>query len=177
MARKITTDSTNVTNDTSPVVQMGGLMRLFELERSFLIFAIIYFPVTWLFLYRGVIEEAILGVYTFVMALIAAILLGKFVVHLGNSANDHDGKFGSLFTVYIFNAFTPLAMLKVFGYVANLILPADKHIGLMCDLVRLFRHLYFNIFQWQATLNYLILGSLTVMFIFALWSVRPHESK
>jgi hypothetical protein len=163
--------------ETEQVNRLGGVMRLLELERSFLIFAVIYFPIAWLFLNRGPIEEAILVLYTIVLGIVGVMMLVKFIVHLANAANDHSGRFGTLFTVYIFNALVPLVMFKVFGFVINAVLPIDRHQGLMCDLVRLFRNLYYHILQWQTSLSYIILGSLAAMFIFTLWSVRGRDNE
>ena len=158
------------------VNQISGLMRLLELERSFIIFSVIYFPVTWLFLNRGYLEEFLLGLYTLVMIILSLLMVGKFVLHFANAADKHTGKFGRLFAIYIFNGFLPLVMLKAFGHVLNMILPIDKHQGIVCDLVRLFRQFYYDIFHYQTALNYFILGSLAVMFFFAVWSVRQNDS-
>lgn len=151
------------------VNRMGGLIRLFELERSFIIFSLIYFPVAWLFLNRGFLENFLLGIYTVVMVVMAVIILGKFVLHL-TSEQAEGGR--RLFARYLVDAFVPLLMLKAFGHILNLILPYDRHQGIVCDLVRLFRQFYYDIFHFQTSLNYIILGSLLITFVGAVWAAN-----
>lgn len=169
--------SVEVVERVETVNQASGFLRLIELERSFVIFSLIYFPVAWLFLGRGYLEQFLLGIYTVVMVVLSLLMMGKFVLHFAGAADNHTGKFGRLFAVYVFNGFLPLVMLKAFGHIINMILPIDKHQGIVCDLVRLFRQFYYDIFHYQTALNYFILGSLAVMFFFAVMSVRRNESE
>lgn len=163
-------------NSPSLVNRFSGIMRLLELERAFLIFSIIYFPVAWLFLHRGILETAILLVYTIVLALVAVLMIAKFVIHLSNSADNHNGNYGSLFSVYVFDALLPLFMLKALGHLIDLMLPVDRHMGIVCDLVRLFRSLYYGVFSYQYTLSLFIAFSLVVMFVFTVWSVGKRNN-
>jgi|GEM_PF-6269194 len=175
MAKKIEETTTVVTEQVEVVSRVGGLMRLFELERSFLIFALIYFPVAWLFLGRGYLENFLLAIYTVVMIILAVMMIAKFVLHLATAADNRGAQSGRLFVMYLIDGLVPLAMLKVFGHILNMILPFDRHQGIVCDLVRLFRQFYYEIFQFQTTLNYVIIGGLVITFVAAVWAVTKNN--
>lgn len=176
MAKKTPETSPEIIVEKAAVISnLSGLMRLFELERSFLIFSLIYFPVAWLFLGRGYLENFLLAIYTVVMSILALMMIAKFVLHLTAASDNRTGKSGSIFVMYLVDALVPLVMLKAFGHIINLILPIDRHQGIVCDLVRLFRQFYYDIFQFQTTLNYVILGGLVITFIAAVWGVRRYD--
>lgn len=160
------------------VGRVSGFMRLLELERAFIIFSIIYIPVAWLFLNRGYVEEGLLLIYTLILAIIGVIMVARFALFMADAANKHSGNYGSLLLRYLVDAFIPLVMFKVLGFVFMSILPMDRHRGLMCDLVRLLRHLYWETLKVQHSLDLIILVSAALVFGFAVWSIghRSHNN-
>jgi hypothetical protein len=164
-------------NSASPVVaRVRGWLRLLELERSFFIFSVIYFPVTWLFLYQeGLVERTILAVYTIVLAVIGLLMLIKFAFFLAEQADNHTGNYGTLLIRYLANMFFPLVMFKAFAYVIFQLLPAE-HEGLVCHFIWLYKALYLRIFDFQHAISLVILGSAALVWVFVLWSVSKRSN-
>lgn len=140
-----------------------------SLEQGFIIFSVIYLPFAVLLNNQGVVAEALLALYTFVLGAVGLMLIAKFVVLLAKHANDRSGQYGTLLVMYFLNVFFPLVMAKVWGIVIMQLLP-ERHVGLMCDLVRFVKLLMFT-FQWQQSLNLIILASLAVFVGMAVWHV------
>lgn len=146
------------------------VINTYRLERFFLVFAIIYFPVSFLYLNRGFIAEALLTVYTVIMLVAAVMMLMKFCVWLARFANRHEGNFGDLWLIYLLDALFPLLMLKFFVSIAYQLLP-PVHMGIWCEF-KYFVINMLNLFSVQQNLSYAILGSLVLLFGFTVWSVR-----
>jgi hypothetical protein len=145
------------------------VVDFFDLERSFIIFSVVYLPIAILFFNQGGLERALLAIYTVLLMGLAGVLLVKFVIYLAAAANEHKSNYGGVFAMYFFQVLIPLVMFKVFGYVAVLLLPA-KGMG-FCDLRHFVLELYYGVFQYQHSLNLAIAASLAVVTALALWSV------
>lgn len=153
-------------------------LRPFALEQAYIIFAVIYFPVSYLFLNRGDLAFALLTVYTLVMFTLGLVLIGKFAIYLARSANAHDGRFGSVFISYLLDALVPLVMFKMYFNVTWDLL-TSFHSGCWCQLIDFVRQIFFlyDLFGRQAVLNNLIFGSLAVMGLAAVWSIGMTPKK
>lgn len=148
-------------------------MGSFEAEKSFGFFFLIYVVVTWLFLNRGPLEETILVLFTGVMIVAALALIARFVKFLAKAADSHDGNYGSLFVVYLFNLLLPLAAIRFFGDVLYSIVPCDcsGFPELMVDLINLFLKIYNQILHFPRLVDWLIIASLSVFSLAAIVSV------
>ena len=150
--------------------RIDKISNFFDLERSFIVFSVVYLPVAVLFLNGGWIEQTILAVYTVVMVAVAVMLMIKFALFLSKSATNSDGNYGALFMMYVFQVLIPLLMLKLFGYITISMMPV-RHYDLTCTLKRVFTDLYFYVFKYQSSLDWLIVGTFVVVSGLALWSI------
>lgn len=157
-------------NSKSSTKVVTSYSNWFDLERSYIIFALLYFPIVVLFINQGLIEKLILVIYTILLGFVGAVLLIKFIMFLVSSANEHKNNYGSILGMYVFDALMPLLMFKVLGYVIVQMLP-KTHSGLLCDLVNFIKDLYYYVFAYQQTLTVVIAASFVSVAALALWSV------
>jgi hypothetical protein len=153
-------------------------LRPFVLEQAYIVFALIYFPVSFLFQGRGRFAAALLALYTFVMLAVGVVLIVKFVYYLARSANQHSGRYGSVFVSYILDAFIPLVMFKFFFITLWNILTSWPNMGgCWCQFVDFVKGVYFlyDMFGKQTILTNLIIWSLAAVGLFTLWSVGKRE--
>jgi len=148
----------------------SAMTSWFDLERSYLVFAIIYFPVAVLFVSQGAIEHVLLTLYTLVMFFIGLLLVLKFIIFFADAANEHRSNYGSLFAMYVFSVMIPLLMAKVYGYVFIRMMPRT-HEGILCDLKNMALDMYYGVFNYQHTLDILIASSFAVFALMAVWAV------
>lgn len=148
---------------------------LVDLTRAYIIFSLIYIPVSVLFLDKGTLEESILAIYTVAMFVLGLLMITGFVLLLAKSANDHNGNFGTVLVSYLVHVLFPLLTFKAFAYVTWRLLPVTKEKGLLCDF-RKFVIDMFHLFKPQENLNTLIIVSLIIMFAFSLYSVVRNKS-
>lgn len=144
-----------------------------DLERSYLIFAVIYFPITILFLRQGIIETLILAIYSILMFLVGLVLIFKFVLFLGKSANEGARNYGSILIMYVIDVLFPLLMAKLYAHVFMQLLPGSAD-GILCNIRCLSKDMYYYLYDFQNTVTVLIIASFVVIVSLALWSVgRP----
>lgn len=140
-----------------------------NLEQAYIIFAVIYLPFVILLRNQGFIAESLLNVYTLLLMVVGVILVGRFIVLLGRMANEHNGQYGSLWIMYVLDLLIPLVTFKIYGMVIMQMLP-ERHVGILCEIVNFVRSMMW-VFQYQRTLNLLILATLAVFGGFAIWSI------
>jgi hypothetical protein len=147
-------------------------LRSFQLENAFLIFAVIYVPVSLLFMDRGVLATALLILYTLALSFAGLLLITRFMVFVAKSANEHNGQYGSLLIIYVFNFLIPILGFKYIVLTVWKMLPCScGKFGLFADGVRL-AHDLLNLFNVQQHLTWMALGSLILVSVFTLWSIK-----
>jgi len=152
--------------------KLANYLRSFQLENAFLIFAVIYLPVSLLFMERGVLATTLLVIYTMLLSLAGLLLITRFMVFTAKSANEHNGQFGSLLIIYVFNFLIPVLSFKYILFVIWKLLPCScGRVGLFADGVRL-AHDMLSLFNVQQNLTWIALGSLILMSVFTLWSIK-----
>lgn len=161
---------THIMNQPKRLLDKVGTLSL---EQAYVIFAVIYMPFTVLLSHRGFIAESLLNIYTLALMIVGVILVGKFMVYLGKLANEHNSQYGSLWVMYVLDVLIPLVTFKVYGLVITNMLP-ERHVGILCEIVNFVRSLMW-VFQYQRTLNILILATLVVFGGFAVWSVGRNK--
>lgn len=144
-----------------------ALVSTQELVRGFVIFSVIYFPVSVLFINNGKLEELILTVFTSLLALTGLILIAKYLWIIGEFLNKSRTSLGDLFRSYFTMAFLPLCMFKIFAYNVLQLLPTSNTTELYCDTRRFVLGIY-QVTDPQLALNYLILGSLVFIGLLAI---------
>lgn len=142
----------------------------FPLTRTFFVFSILYFPVSVLFLGRGTLSEVMLTLYTLIMVVLATSLILRFMISFASSSNARSGQLGSLFILYMINVLFPLCMFKVFVHIGWWLLPTSLP-GFWCEVTCFIKDMYF-LFDVQTTLNWVIVVSLTSMFLITLWNTQ-----
>lgn len=146
-----------------------NFLKHFPLTRTFLVFSVLYFPITLLFLNRGLLPEVILALYTLLLIVGGILLIFRFLVSLASSANSRNGQVGSLFILYLLNVLFPLLMFKMIAFVILQLLPLTP--GILCEITCFIKDVYL-LYSVQNSLNHLIVGSSLPMFLFTLWSVQ-----
>lgn len=142
-----------------------GLRDVFtagEIQRGFIIFSIIYFPVNVLFVKNGDVSQLLMSIYIFLMLLAGCVLLWLHINILGR-AIDENLSLQSVLRSTAVNALLPLVMFKVIAQTILDMLP-DNHKNLndfWCDVRHFIFDLY-KIFEPQDTLNWVIIGVLVV---------------
>lgn len=149
-----------------------ALVSTQELIRGFIIFSVIYFPVSVLFINNGKLEELILSVFTFLLALAGITLIAKYLWIVGEFLNESRSNLGDLFKAYFTMAFLPLCMFKVFAYNVLQLLPTSNANEFYCDIRRFVLGIY-QVTDPQFILNYLILGSLVFVGLLAIRKLTP----
>ncbi len=149
--------------------RLASLYHVLELDRAFIIFSIIYFPVAVLFLNNGIEAEIALFLFTLILGLLGILLIANFLLFLGRSANNHRDNYGSVLAMYVLNLLAPLLMFKIFAYVILRLLP-KTHEGFMCEVKDFVIDIY-NILQIQNSLNLIILLSMVTVGWFAMKAV------
>lgn len=147
----------------------------FDLTRAYIIFSIVYLPVSLLFIGKGSLEESILAIYTGIMIILGIVMMWGFILLLASSANDHDGEVGSIVVSYVLNFLIPLITFKGFSYVIVRILPASHSDKFLCDLKKFVLDLY-QVYDPQNNLDLIILSSLAIVFVFSLYSVLTKKA-
>jgi hypothetical protein len=169
---------------------IDDVLTRFEARNTFITFAVIYLPVSWLFLGRGALEQTLLVLYTGLMILGGLVLIKNFLKNLIAAANAHDGKYGDLFKSYLIDMLLPLGMFKLFALIGRQLLPYN-HEGvpqLLCQLYDMLGWLYPNFVRGyerpaelvdiQQALGAIIVFSAALMVAFTLWSVaRDNKNK
>lgn len=140
-----------------------------SLEQGFIIFSVVYLPFALLLSNQGVLAESMLAIYTLALMVTAMVLAAKFLMVFAKHANDRSGQYGTLLIMYVLDLLIPMIMGKVFGFVILQAMPV-RHYGLVCEIVNFVRGLMYT-FQYQRTLNILILSTLAAFVLFALWNV------
>ncbi len=153
-------------------------LRPFALEQAYIIFALIYFPVSFLFMYRGRLAAGLLILYTLVLFAVGLLLIMKFGIYLARSANQHTGRYGSIFVSYLLDAFVPLVMFKLyFSTMWSVLTSLPAVTDCWCQFIDFVRNVFvlYDLFGKQTILNNLIIWSLAAVGLFTLWSVSRKQ--
>ena len=146
------------------------ISKILELDRAFIVFGLIYLPITLLFLDNGTLAEVTLLIFTILMFTLGAVLISGFILFLSKSANERSANMGSVMMMYVLNMLIPLIVFKFLFYTILKLLPVS-HDGFLCDLKHLTIDMY-RIFQPQDTLNLIILFSFALITFFTVKSVN-----
>ncbi len=154
---------------------VSSMFKPFQLENAFIIFAIIYVPVSLLFFNRGVLAETLLILYTLALMLGGALLMARFLLFIAKEANEHNGQYGSVLIMYVLNILLPLLTFKFIAYTVWKLLPCTcERFGLFADGVRMVRDAFY-LFNIQQNLTWVAAGSLVLVAVFAMWSVSRKQ--
>jgi hypothetical protein len=129
----------------------------------FIIVSFLFFPLYVLFIGGAIYSKIILLIVTTLVLILSLLLLAKFSYFFAEFINSKSDQFGDLYLKYIHYVIPSLIMLKVAGYAIYNMLP-KKHEGILCDLVRFIKDLFF-MFRYHEVLNHLIVGSFLVLII------------